>query len=317
MIGKIVKGKSFKGCISYVLDKDNTRLLDSEGVLTSDIKSIINSFYMQSLMNPNLAKSVGHIPLSYSKEDSSKLTDQFMVQLAKEYLRAMNIKNTQYIIVRHENTDNPHCHIVFNRVDNDGKTISDKNDHYRNEKVCKQLKDKYKLTYGEGKEQTNVQKLKGGEKTKYEIYHAVKSALKQSESWTQFQSSLKQQGITISYKYKGKTNEIQGISFKKGDYSFKGSDIDRNFSYYKINKQLSSNTQQNNNQTFSIKGQPACQKQNQNQSMQGQSIIGAVLDGLEEIGSIYQNGEDFEEEAFRRRIEYEEKKRRRKKGIRR
>ncbi|WP_320973701.1 relaxase/mobilization nuclease domain-containing protein, partial [Dysgonomonas capnocytophagoides] len=262
-------------------------------------------------------KSVGHIPLSYSKEDSPKLTDQFMVQLAKEYLKAMNIKKTQYIIVRHENTDNPHCHIIFNRVDNDGKTISDKNDHYLNEKVCKQLKDKYNLTYGKGKERTNIQKLKGGEKTKYEIYHAVKSALKQSENWTQFESSLKQQGITISYKYKGKTNEVQGLSFKKGDYSFKGSNIDRNFSYYKINKQLSSNTQQNNNQTFSIKGQPACQKQNQNQSMQGQSIIGAVLDGLEEIGSIHQNGEDFEEEAFRRRIEYEEKKRRRKKGIRR
>lgn len=51
--------------------------------------------------------------------------------------------------------------------------------------------------------------------------------------------------------------------------------------------------------------------------MQGQSIIGSVLDGLEEIGSMYLNGEDFEEEAFRKRMEYEEKKRRRKKGIKR
>ena len=33
----------------------------------------------------------------------------------------------------------PHCHIVFNRVDNNGKTISYKNDRYRNEKVCKAL----------------------------------------------------------------------------------------------------------------------------------------------------------------------------------
>ena len=69
MIGKIVKGKSFKGCVSYVLGKEDAKLLDSEGVLKTDAKAIINSFYMQSLMNPNLAKSVGHIPLSYSKED--------------------------------------------------------------------------------------------------------------------------------------------------------------------------------------------------------------------------------------------------------
>ena len=56
MIGKIVKGKSFKGCVSYVLGKEDAKLLDSEGVLANDRKSIINSFYMQSLMNPNLAK---------------------------------------------------------------------------------------------------------------------------------------------------------------------------------------------------------------------------------------------------------------------
>src|SRR5215510_1561352 len=171
MIGKTVKGRSFKGCISYVMEAKDAKLLASEGVLETGIKSIINSFYMQSLMNPNLSKSVGHIPLSFSPEDSPRLTDRFMLQLAKEYMQAMEIKNTQYIIVKHNNTSNPHCHIVFNRVDNDGKTISDTNDRYRNEKVCKQLKDKYSLTYGTGKEKVNVEKLKGAEKTRYEIYH--------------------------------------------------------------------------------------------------------------------------------------------------
>ncbi|KAA6304095.1 hypothetical protein EZS27_044261, partial [termite gut metagenome] len=67
MIGKIIKGRNFKGCISYVLGKEEAKILDSEGVLLNDTKSIVNSFYMQSLMNPKLAKSVGHIPLSYSK----------------------------------------------------------------------------------------------------------------------------------------------------------------------------------------------------------------------------------------------------------
>ncbi|KAA6338265.1 hypothetical protein EZS27_013716 [termite gut metagenome] len=80
MIGKIIKGRSFKGCVSYVLGKENAKLLDSEGVLLNNTKSIINSFYMQSLMNPKLAKSVGHIPLAYSKDDVSKLTDEFMVK---------------------------------------------------------------------------------------------------------------------------------------------------------------------------------------------------------------------------------------------
>ena len=28
----------------------------------------------------------------------------------------MGIKNTQFILVRHHNTDNPHCHLVYNRI---------------------------------------------------------------------------------------------------------------------------------------------------------------------------------------------------------
>ena len=61
MIGKIVKGRSFKGCISYVLGDKEAKIVASEGVLETDVKSIINSFYMQSLLNPNLSKCVGTI----------------------------------------------------------------------------------------------------------------------------------------------------------------------------------------------------------------------------------------------------------------
>lgn len=209
MIGKIVKGRSFKGCISYVLGDKNAQILATEGVLETDTQSIINSFYMQSLLNPNLSKCVGHIPLSFSPDDKERMTDQFMERLAKEYMQAMGIKNTQYLIVRHSNTSHPHLHIVFNRVDYDGKTISDKNDRNRNEKVCKQLKDKYNLTYGKGKENVNVEKLKGAEQTKYEIYYAIKGILPKAKNWQQLEDALKQKGISTEYKLKGQTDEVQ------------------------------------------------------------------------------------------------------------
>ena len=243
MIGKIIKGKSFKHCISYVSGRENSTLLAGEGVFLNDTNSIINSFYMQSLMNPNLSKCVGHISLAFSPDDSPRLTDRFMLQLAKEYMKAMEIKNTQYIIIRHNNTAHPHLHIVFNRVDNDGKTVSDRNDRYRNEKVCKRFKDSYSLTYGKGKEKVNVRKLKGAEQTKYEIYHAIKNTLSKVRNWNQFEETLKQQGISAEYKYRGQTDEIQGISFKKREYSFKGSEIDRNFSYSKLDAVLDGNRQ--------------------------------------------------------------------------
>jgi hypothetical protein len=159
-------------------------------------------------------------------------------------MKTMGIENTQYIIVRHNNTSHPHCYIVFNRVDNDRKTISDKNDRCQNEKVCKQLKYRYHLTYGKGKEKVNVQKLRGAEKTKYEIYHAVKNTLPEVKNWTQFEQVLNKQGISMDYKYKGQTDEIQGISFRKGEHCFKGSEIDRSFSYSKLNAVLDGNRQE-------------------------------------------------------------------------
>lgn len=282
MIGKIVKGRSFKGCISYVLADKDAKVLVSEGVLEVDTKSIINSFYMQSLLNPKLSKCVGHIPLAFSPDDKERMTDQFMERLAKEYMKLMGIENTQYIIVRHNNTSHPHCHIIFNRIDNDGKTITDRNDQYRNEKVCKQLKDKYNLTYGKGKENVNVQKLKGAEQTKYEIYHAIKDALPKAKNWERFEEALKQKGISIEYKHKGQTDEIQGISFKQGEHSFKGSEIDRKFSYSKLNIVF-------NDSSYSLEQQQdqqvAIPKATETNLIE--NVVSGVSDAVSGIGSLF------------------------------
>ena len=63
----------------------------------------------------------------------------------------------------------------------DGKTISDRNDHFRNEKVTKALKEKYGLTFGMGKEKVNIQRLQEPDKTRYEIHKAIQFALKSAK----------------------------------------------------------------------------------------------------------------------------------------
>ena len=191
---------------------------------------------MQTGMTPDLKKPVGHIALSYSTVDAPKLTDGKMVQLAQEYMREMKITNTQYIIVRHQDREHPHVHIVFNRIDNNGKTISDRNDMYRNEQVCKKLKAKHGLYFAGGKEQVKQHRLKEPDKSKYEIYTAVKNEIGKSRNWQQLQERLAEKGITVRFKRKGQTDEIQGISFSKGEYTFKGSEIDRSFSFSKLDK---------------------------------------------------------------------------------
>ncbi|MFR4025552.1 MAG: relaxase/mobilization nuclease domain-containing protein [Alistipes indistinctus] len=57
-----------------------------------------------------------------------------MTQIAREYMEKMNVCDTQYILVRHTDREHPHCHLVYNRVDNRGKAIPDGNDRYRSRK---------------------------------------------------------------------------------------------------------------------------------------------------------------------------------------
>ena len=236
MIGKLKKGASFGGCVRYVTGKDEAKIIASDGVLLGTNAEIAQSFELQRQLNPRIKKPVGHIALSFKPEDKPRLTDDFMAKIALEYMQMMGINDTQFIIVRHHNTDNPHCHIVYNRINNEGKLISDRNDYRRNEQVTKDLKSKYGLTYGTDKSNTNTRKLRNAECAKYEIHNAVKDALKVVGNWQKFKSELEKRGVHLEFVYKDKERtKVQGIRFSKDGYSFKGTQISRGYSFGKLN----------------------------------------------------------------------------------
>lgn len=312
MIGKVMQRAAFKGCVRYVMNKQDAKMIAADGVLLSNMDSIIRSFNTQRLMKPNIKHPVGHISLSYLPDDADRLTNGAMVTLAKEYMQEMNITDTQYIIVRHYDNGNPHVHIVYNRINNNGKVISDKNDRYRNEAVCKKIKNKYGLSYGKGKDNVKQHKLRGKDKTKYQVHNGIKEALKKAIDWTDLEKLLKEKGISISFKYKGQTNEVQGISFTIGDVTFKGSEVDRNFSYLKLDKHLKDNAQ---NYIQSKTTGQSFAKESNSQS-QGAGIVGSLIEGLDSMSIFQTHGEDPQEERFQHEMERKQKQINRKNGKR-
>ena len=242
MIGKITKGSEFAGCVAYVLREDKARLLASEGV-SGTPEEMAEQFELQTLLNDKVKNTVGHISLSFSPEDGDRLRsdDRLMVKIAYEYMEQMGIRETQFIIARHTDRNHPHCHIVFNRVDNNGKTISDKNDRYRNEKVCKALTEKYGLYMADGKEHVNTEQLRPHDKAKYDIYEALKQKLPKVTSWEQLREALHKQGIMTEFKYSRTGGRVEGVKFIKGKHVFSGSKIDRKFSFANIEKRLERN----------------------------------------------------------------------------
>ncbi|MDU1889153.1 MAG: relaxase/mobilization nuclease domain-containing protein [Dysgonomonas sp.] len=285
MIAKNIKGKSFKGCVSYVMN-DTATILEAEGIWADNTKNIIRSFAIQRSGRKEIKQPVGHIPISFSPEDKDRMTNEFMVQLAKEYMLEMGIKNTQYVIVRHDNTENPHLHIVYNRINNDLKLISVNHDYKRNIKVCKKLKDKYNLTYGKGKEKVKREKLDNQDKVKYKIHDAIKAVLPYCKTPNELKSILNQVGIETEFKLKRTTGEIEGISFQYGDIAFKGSQIDRKFSYRNLKKEFIKTQQTQEN---SIQEE---QKQKTNQA-QRQAIEKPKAESVPTIGGIRLTKEQF------------------------
>ena len=307
MIAKIVKGASFKGCVQYVTGKDNATVLASDGVLLGSVSEIADSFEYQRALNPRVSKPVGHIALSFKPEDKDKLTDEMMTKIALEYMELMRIRDTQFLLVRHHNTANPHCHLVYNRVDNNGKTIPDQMDRRRSEKVVKQLKDKYGLTYSDGKGPTRTERLHYTERTKFEVKNAVKAALGSSKNWRDFIRELQQRGVEVEFKRRrGNDDVIDGITFIKDGVRLKGSQIGRQFSYAKLNERLANDEQrQTVNHTPTIRNeQPGLEpvlEQHHNHEPSFDFSLG-LFDTNNPVN-------DPAEEEFRRRMQRKKKKR--------
>ena len=242
MMAKIVKGSDFKGVVDYILDKGkNTQVVAYEGLFMENRETIAMSFNAQSRMNSKVAKPVGHIALSFSKEDEPRLTNRVMAGIALEYMERMGIRNTQFFIARHFDKEHPHVHIAFNRIDNNGNTISDKHERLRSTRICKELTLKYGLHMANGKENVKRNRLKEPDKTKYELYDILKTEVGRCGNWGVLVGNLKRQGVDVHFSHRGQTNEIHGVVFSKNGYRFNGSKVDRRFSYSKIDAALQRN----------------------------------------------------------------------------
>lgn len=183
MIGKISSGNSFSGCLNYITrikhdnlpkEKQVWNVLGSDGLRlnlgeTDWRKTVIRDMERPSLSRSKIKEPCCHISLGFSPKDSDRLTDDYMLIIAEEYMEKMGITNTPYIIVRHTDKTHPHCHIMFSRVNYDGKIIKSATNRYRNKAVCLDITQRHNLTMGTDSLSLDPEKLRGSERSKVEI----------------------------------------------------------------------------------------------------------------------------------------------------
>ena len=241
----------FGARVNYVNNPDpkkKAHIIASNGVLLDDNHSIIHSFEFQAEAKPSVKKPAGHLSLNFALQDKSRLTDELMAEIAEEYMRQMGIADTQFILVRHQDREHDHMHLVYNRVSYRKKTINSGNDWKKSTKICRAIMEKYGLYVAAGKEQVNKDRLKGDDKLRYEMMHKVMDALKDSGNWEEFKEALHDDGIEARFRYHQKTHVANGISFTNGKYTFRGSDLDKSLSFRSIENYF--DKEQANNQNL-------------------------------------------------------------------
>ncbi|MGN7824751.1 relaxase/mobilization nuclease domain-containing protein [Chitinophaga sp. 22536] len=239
MISKVITGKSFYGCCRYVCaDERRAEILEAEGVRDYSYRHMGNDFETNRQQLSDKHRAVFHGILSFYPGE--QVTDERLAQIGREYLEKLGITNTQYVITKHTDTDHLHLHIIANLVNNSGKAIRDNWIGLRGKKAAQQLTQKYQLIPAIEKKiaLTNLQALNHEETARYEIFQAIEAVLPHCKTLPALENELMKKGIDVQYKYKGNTQQLQGISFKKGSYAFKGSSIDRKCSISGLQKTM-------------------------------------------------------------------------------
>ena len=138
MIGKIIIGKSFRGCILYCLN-DKIQAHQTEGVIKNRAevllfnqcygtqKELIQQFNEVRQLNPRLSKPVMHVTLSLAPGEN--LNKDKLMEMVQHCAIDLGFSNNQYLAIHHNDTNHQHLHIVANRIGYDKRTVSDSNSY--------------------------------------------------------------------------------------------------------------------------------------------------------------------------------------------
>jgi len=254
MIGKITKGNGFTGVCSYLLDKDEARLIGGNMASTTP-RQLAAEFRVFSQKNIRVQLPVEHISLSPSPLDR-ELDDSEWEALAIDLLDGLGMTQNQYIVVLHNDTEfegkpRPHAHIIVNRVSIDGQCADSWLDFHRAEEVIRHLEQKYELTpvasswssvrAADTTGQICREKREASlgvhpqESIKRRLQNLCDQAADDRPTMNQYLQRLKDAGVETRIR-ETRTGKIQGISYELEGVAFAGHKLGRNYSWIGLQK---------------------------------------------------------------------------------
>lgn len=235
MIG-LAKACSGGGALSnYVMNDLKGYELDRNNICGSSPKEIVEEMKMIQDLNQRATNKTFSLVLSPDIKDGKNLSDEQLKTMTQDYLNKLGIdtEKQQYVAFVHTEKEHKHIHIIANRVQANGKLISDNHIGKRAQWIAHEIAKEKGLISAKEKMFENIKNIeKGTDSLKTEIYKKHQEVLKQNPQ--SFQNWIKQMGLkglevkpTIN-----KQGQIQGFRIldKATKNDFKASEIHRSMS---------------------------------------------------------------------------------------
>ncbi|MFW9262410.1 relaxase/mobilization nuclease domain-containing protein [Nostoc sp. CALU 546] len=242
MIGKHIKGKSFRGLLNYLFGKDGARQIGGNMEGTNP-RELAAEFGISRRLNPKVSRAVYHACLSLAHKES--LDDDTWDEIAQKYLQAMGFDMNQYVVVRHTDRTHEHIHIAASRIQLDGTTVSDSWDDRRSEAVIRKLeqeynlqsvqpsweKDKHSPTTGERRHIART----GEESVRVRLQRSLDQATHDHPTMPELIERTQQQGINVRVGYT-RTGIVKGISYQLDGVAFSGTHLGKAYTFPGLQK---------------------------------------------------------------------------------
>ena len=184
MIAKISATENLGGALGYnfkKVEKEEASILlaaelyqDREGRYTmEDVLADMQAVIPEKCRTK---KMVFHCSLNPHPDE--KLSDETLMQIAKEYMEALGYGKQPYIVFKHNDIAREHIHIVSLRVDGKGKKINDRFEKRRSKQITDTLEKKYNLIPSSKVTDKAMKETPKVDTTKGNIKEQVASALR-------------------------------------------------------------------------------------------------------------------------------------------
>ncbi len=241
MIGKQVKGRSFRHLLNYLETKQGAVLLGSN-MGGSNALELAAEFESLQRLNPRVERVAYHASLSVAKDE--QLDAYTWRRIGRDYLREMGFNSNQYCLYRHTDRDHDHVHLVASRIQFNGRCTSDSWDYIRSEKVIRKLEVDYGLksasrgnplrrspTTGEWRYTERTGELSQRE----QIQDAVDEVSEVSLTSTDLAARLREQGITLGLCH-DEAGKLTGVTYEKDGSYYSGTQLGAGYTLVGLQK---------------------------------------------------------------------------------